>query len=292
MPLNRLLLVISGTVVLCMIGQALWMDAALGEMRSELVLARENSHLQFSKISGEVAKLVTGSDGQSDAMISGEEPVFKTAEQAREKVRALADKPTAESFARVLSEIDGWLVTPQDEKKVEELKATLIFQLRNLVKTGVNLHLERALQSPSSATAMSELNEAQRILPLYPMSNERSVINEATQLSTRQTEVATRLEALRRQRYNRWALDEVERANKHYNDNVSRWNPLNDNKSLLSPLIAALAPIDPAFLEPAVVQLYVYIVERTKRSLSEPNRFDFARGLTDPSVSRKTLGDF
>ena len=45
------------------------------------------------------------------------------------------------------------------------------------------------------------------------------------------------------------------------------------------------------FLEPAVLELYNYIIDTMKGSLSAANKLEFARELTDPKISRVSLGD-
>jgi hypothetical protein len=139
---------------------------------------------------------------------------------------------------------------------------------------------------------MKEHSEAGRILAMYPMSDEPTVIEEAKQLASRQAEVVGRLEALRRQRYNRWVTEQIEKALDFYNANVSHYNPFNDNAVLIDSLVQNLGEVDPLGLEPAVVELYNYVIDRTKGSISEKNKLELAKRLTDPSVRRKSLGDF
>jgi len=52
--------------------------------------------------------------------------------------------------------------------------------------------------------------------------------------------VRGRLEALRRQRYNRWATDQIEKGLDFYNANVSHFNPFNDNAVLIDSLVKNL----------------------------------------------------
>jgi phenylpyruvate tautomerase PptA (4-oxalocrotonate tautomerase family) len=41
-----------------------------------------------------------------------------------------------------------------------------------------------------------------------------------------------------------------------------------------------------------VLELYNYVIDRTKGSLSEQNKLELAKRLTDPSIRRKAMGDF
>ena len=53
-----------------------------------------------------------------------------------------------------------------------------------------------------------------------------------------------------------------------------------------------LGPVDPSLLEPAVLDLYNYVIENTKGKIYEGEKTELAKKLTDPSIRRKTLGDF
>ena len=124
------------------------------------------------------------------------------------------------------------------------------------------------------------------------MSDEQAVIEEAKAISAQQAEVAMRLEVLRRQRYNLWATQCIEAAIDGYNKNKSYLHPEAENAHLIDSLVKTLGEVDPALIEPAVLELYNYVIDLTKDSISEKDKINLTKGLTDPSIRRKNLGDF
>jgi hypothetical protein len=127
---------------------------------------------------------------------------------------------------------------------------------------------------------------------MYPMSEEKGVIEEAKQLSAQQGELAVRLEVVRRQRYNHWAAEQVEQAILDYNNTKSRIPYRTDRDKLVTDLVGNMGAVDPALLEPTVLELYNYVVDLTKAALSEQEKIELAKRMTDPTLKRKTLGDF
>ena len=239
-----------------------------------------------------LAKLRTGEDGLIDE--AGAEPTvrFSTIPDAEALVQKIGEHPSAEQLAGAIVDMDGWLIKPGEEERFKNFKLGQQTRLRSLVKTEVSAHQEAALTAATSSDGARRHVEAGRILAMYPMSDEPAVLEEAKSLASRQAESVGRLEALRRQRYNRWATGQIEKALDFYNANVSHFNPFNDNAVLIGSMVENLGEVDPAGLEPAVLELYNYVIERTKGSISEKNKLELAKRLTDPSVRRKVLGDF
>jgi len=237
-------------------------------------------------------RLRTGEDGLIDE--AGAEPMvrFSTIPDAEGLVQKLGERPSAELLAGAIVEMDGWLVKPGEEERFKNFKLGQQSRLRSLVKAEVSAHQDAALTASTSSDGARRHVEAGRILAMYPMSDEPAVLEEAKSLASRQAESIGRLEALRRQRYNRWATGQIEKALDFYNANVSHFNPFNDNAVLISSMVENIGKVDPAGLEPAVLELYNYVIERTKGSISEKNKLELAKRLTDPSVRRKVLGDF
>ena len=303
---NRSILIGAGIIAMCAIGAAVLVGAAVRGLRSELEASRKESQTQMATIignlglvQGELAMIRNNPLGTTDESTAGTrqdtnqsdlELQFKTDADAVALIGALAKVRTADQLATIINELDGWLVKPEDERKIQNRMAILIPGLRKVVALEV-----RALQSASlivlpSAVGAMKLDEAGRILALFPMSDDPGVIKEAKQLTDRQMDAAARLDALRRQRYNKWAIVRIEQAIDYYNANVSKWDPTDDNTGMLDPLVGYLGSVDPMFLEPASLELYNYIIEKMKGSLSEKNKLEFAKQLTDPKISRNYLG--
>ena len=217
---------------------------------------------------------------------------FSTLAEARSLVKQLGEKPSAEKLAETIAMIDTWLVRPEEDKAIIQFKTAQQANLRELVKAEVEVHQEAALKATAGSESLREHSEAGRILACYPLLEDPSVIAEAKRLGTKQAEVLNRIEVIRRQRYNQWAALQIETALDYYNANVSRFNPFNDNTGLIDSLVKNLGEVDPVNLEPVVLELYIYVIDRTKGSLSEKNKLELAKQLTDPSIRRKALGDF
>ena len=127
---------------------------------------------------------------------------------------------------------------------------------------------------------------------MYPMSEDPKVLEEARELAKNQAKIATQLETLRRQRYNVWAVDRIAEAIDAYDTNVYTYLPGHDNSKLIDLVVTPLGAVDPAALEPAVMELYNHIINQTSSSLSTQKlKLDLARKLSDSS-QRKGLGDF
>ena len=257
----------------------------LGSIGHEMSQVRNDLNIVLSKFR-------TEEDGLVDEPGADPQVRFATVGDAEGVVQKLGDNPSADRLAEAILTIDGWLIKPGEEERFKKYKLGQQSRLRQLVKAQVSALQEAALGAATSSEGAKKHAEARRILAMYPMSDEPSVVEEAKLLATRQAETVGRLEALRRQRYNRWATDQIEKAIDFYNANVSHFNPFNDNTVLIDSLVENLSEVDPAGLEPAVLELYNYIIDRTKGSISEKNKLELAKRLTDPSVRRKALGDF
>lgn len=215
-----------------------------------------------------------------------------TASEAKELIQKLGKQPTASKLAEALNAIDSWSVKPDQESDMLQFKLEIITQLRKRVIEEVTSLQKAALEADSGKNGAKKHIEAGTILALYPMSEEKSVIEEAKQLSAQQADVAVRLEVIRRQRYNHWAAEQVEKAIANYNNTKSSIPFNTDRNKLVADLVNDMGPVDPAQLEPMVVELYNYAVNLTKDALTEAEKTDLAKKMTDPNIKRKTLGDF
>jgi hypothetical protein len=275
---NRPLLTVVGIGALCAIAAGTWVGMSIHGLRSELESWR-NDFQAMSTI------------GTSDGVPPDATELEMTDADAATEIGTLVDKNKAEDFAKVISKVDGWLVKRDDEENVKERIAEQLPRLRELVTKEVGDLQTEALIITPSAMGSKALDQAGRILALYPMSDDPDVIKNAKKLADRQIEAATRLDVLRRQRYNRGAIDQIEAAIKYFHENVKR-NPINKNTALIGPLADFLGPIDPMLLEPVALELYNDIIDRTKGKLSEENQLELAKKLTDPEIKRKPMDDF
>ena len=212
--------------------------------------------------------------------------------EARESLTQLGENVCAERLATFLAEIDTWLVKPEGEEELCQFKLELATRLRQKVKDEVVALQKAALHAPDGNKGVAKHSEAGSILALYPMSDDNAIIEEVRQLAAQQAEVAVRLEVIRRQKYNFWATTQVEAAIKKYNDIKSAIPRRTDKQKLIASLVGCLGRVDPALLEPIVLELYNYCIDNTKGALSDAEKIELAKKMTDPTVVRKTLGDF
>jgi hypothetical protein len=222
-----------------------------------------------------------------------EEPIeFASLTAVESQIKSLGEEPSAARLAEAIAEIDALFPKPEEEAAFQKLKLAQEARLRQIVRAEVQRHQKAARDAPSGEKASEELAEAMRTLVLYPQSDDGEVLREAQQLQALQEGTRAKIQVIRRLRYNRWATEQVEKAINFYNANVSRWNPFGDNTVLIAALVENLGAVDPALLEPAVLELYNHVIERTKDSINEANKLDLAKRLTDPSIRRRGLEDF
>jgi hypothetical protein len=219
-------------------------------------------------------------------------PEKHTQADAEALVDKLGRSPSAQQLAATLTTIESWIVAPAEEQAFGEYKATLLPRLRAVVKKEVLACQKRALAAETGAAAAEKHAEGERLLLLYPMSDDNAVLDEVRQLSVKQAEIAARIMSIRRLRYNRWATDRIEGAINGYNENKSYLNPLKENPALVASLVKNLGEVDPSLIEPAVLDLYNYVIDETKGNISLKDKLELAKRLTDPAIARKTLGDF
>jgi len=281
MSTGRWLLVVAGTAVIC-----LWLEWNRGSRPvADLDAKIAALDVKLDKLLG----ATSAEDGFSPLPTDTE---VRTAADAKQAIKKLGTTPGAEKLAAALAAIDAWTVKPEQEKEFREYKLTLAAQLRKSVKGEVVALQKAALDAAAGSDGAKKHSEAGRILALYPMSEDKAVIEEAKLLSSQQGELAVRLEVIRRQRYNHWAAERIEAAIDGYNSTASRVPYRTDREKLVASLVDKMGAVDPALLEPTVLDLYNYVVDLTKGALYEAEKITLAKQMTDPTISRKTLGDF
>lgn len=214
-----------------------------------------------------------------------------TRAEAEKLIADLGKTPTSEQLAECLSEIDGWIVTLEDVDGFQNFKVLQTSALRQLVKTELaDLH-QKALKAETGIKA-AELNaRASQILALFPMASSKSVLDEARLLSSKHSEVGSRIEVIRRQRYNAWAISRIEDAIKAINEIASSFKT-SDNPKTIEATVKHLGEVDPLLLEPVISQLYNYAIEQAKTNVTSEQQLEIGKRLIDPAIHRKGYGDF
>lgn len=284
---------------------ALLMGAAIGSLlaatRTRKIDALQQQTTKLNETVGalreELRALIAAAGGAvpvdaATVSSAGDTASLRSAADVETAIRKLGESATAQQLATCLADLDEWTLRPGEEQKCITLKLKLAARLRQRVAREVHNLQSAALEASTGAEAIARHGEAGQVLALYPMSQDSAVLDEAKRLSAQQTEVASRIESTRRQRYNRWASQQIEAAIDGYNKGSSYWSPKKENKTLMDSLVKCLGSVDPSLMEPAVMELYNYVIDLTKGSISEKDKIELAKRLTDPSISRKTLGDF
>jgi hypothetical protein len=214
-----------------------------------------------------------------------------TKEDAAKLFSDLGESPAASSFAETLSIIDGWIGKPEDADALQQFKASQIAILRQLVKQEVDLLHEQALKSEAGAKSAELYAKVSQILALYPMDSTKPVLDEARSLSAKHAEVGVRIDAIRRQRYNAWAMTRIEETINAINSTASSFMT-SDNPITIEATVKQLGEVDPLLLEPVVAQLYNYAVEQAKSNVDSQQQLELGRRMIDPAIIRKGYGDF
>ncbi len=207
---------------------------------------------------------------------------------------ALGQAPQPDRLAALLEDCNDWHPVQGEEAAFESIRGSWIGELRELVVARVRQLQGDALRAPSGSEALRLHAQAARVLALFPVSEDEAVINQAQSLAAGQSSLLLRIEVIRRQRYNRWAVDRVDAAIRAYRAaNISVEVPgRTDGPQILAAAVANLGGIEPAILDVAVLSLYQYAVETINQDLDDAERVRLARSLEEVAGERKTLENF
>lgn len=214
-----------------------------------------------------------------------------TKADAEKLVTELGSSPTSSQLAECLAEIDVWVGTPQDWESLQAFKIAQVSALRQLVKKELaDLH-NKALKAETGAMASDYHAKASQVIALYPMDSSKSVLDEAKHLSSRHSEVGVRIDVIRRQRYNAWAMTRIQETINEINSIASSFKT-SDNPKTIDAAVKHLGEIDPLLLEPVVAQLYNHAVEQAKSNVNSEQQLELGRRMINPAIRRKAYGDF
>jgi hypothetical protein len=214
-----------------------------------------------------------------------------TIKEAEELMTGLGKSPTAEEFAKALATIDNWIVSPDEADSFQQFKTSQVVELRQLVTNEIKVLHERALKADNGTSAAELHAKASQTLALFPMDTAQSVLDEARTLSSKHSEVGARIDALRRQRYNEWAMTQIEAAIKAINAIASSFKT-SDNPKTIVTVVNHLGKVDPLLLEPVVAQFYNYAVDQAKNNVNSEQQLELGRRMIDPVIERKGYENF
>ncbi len=194
------------------------------------------------------------------------------------------NKPKSSSaLADLLNTISLSTYSAEDQKKVANIESEIIYELRKQVRSEVADMQDKALKSKNYREGIGFLRDAGNVLALYPMSDDKAVVNEATYLSSRQSEILTRLELIRRQRYNYWAATQIQLALKIFRE---------QKKEGVQKAIKYIRTIEPSLLEISVSNLYSYTIEQLVDEFKKDEKANITKAVTNPSIQRVGLENF
>jgi len=232
-----------------------------------------------------------------------------------------------EDVARAIAEVDEWLFAPNDEEAANKKIENEIEKLRVQIEAEVGKLLNKALSDLANDNkyygrdAQKEISEVNSLLSFYPAPKTSDQRVKLGKITSNILNASQRIEEIRRLRYNEWAISYIKSSLEYYRhesrivgvdltvlgsaknfDEAKEMlrQKLNESKflknkdNLVNACIAWLGPIDPAFLEPVVMDLYNYVYGLTRDAVGGDDvyRINLASGLANPKTKRKTPKDF
>lgn len=268
--------------------------AAVVDLRpqvEELRTAIDKTSARVAELEKTLQRVETLLSDSPDTDIVDPSLELHTKADAEKLIATIGPTPTAEKVAECLGQIDGWVAAAEDQDALQSFKLQQVEKLRQLVtKELADLH-EKSLKAETGAKAGEIHAKASQILALYPMDSSQKILDEARQISARHAEVGARIDVIRRQRYNAWAMTRIEETIKSINAIATSFKTSDDPKTIEA-TVRSLGEVDPLLLEPVVAQLYNYAVEQAKGSVSSEQQLELGRRLIDPAIKRKAYGDF
>lgn len=267
--------------------------ANLRPLLEELQLVVKNSNARLEDLQQKFEKLQGTANETTAGTTATHEDGFElhSKEDAEKLIAALGKAPTAEKFADAVAAVDEWVAAPEKADALHQFKAAQVAVLRQLVKKEVDLLHAQSLKADTGAKASELHAKASQVLALFPMESSKSVLEEARALSSRHAEAGSRIDVIRRQRYNAWAMTRVEETINDVNSLASSFSSA-DNPLIVDAAIKHLGEVDPLLLEPVVAQLYNYAVEQAKSNVTSAEQLDLGKRMIDPSIKRRSYGDF
>lgn len=217
------------------------------------------------------------------------EPVtLRKAEDIVVHINQTVPETGIEGLARALAEMDEWLYRPEDEELASRHLEGVADVLREKIAARIAVLSKSAVDASDGQKAAEKMSQINALLSLYPSPKtveQRSKLEQTTAIIV---SASRRVEDIRRLRYNAWAITQIESGLSGYNKNKKTIGT--DEDTLTKSCIGSLNVIDPAFLEPAALDLYNYVFGLTRDAVSD--RVKLAKGFADAARNRKSPHDF
>lgn len=219
-----------------------------------------------------------------------------------------------EDVAQAIAEVDEWFYAQEDWKQAREKIDNEIEMLRSRIETEVATLSKAALEAPDGRIASEKMSKINVLLSLYPAPKTDEKRTQLEQMTSKILDTSRRVEDIRRLRYNSWAILQIKSSLAFYRQevevkvgNLSKVKNLpdlsefknqikikTDKNALMNACIAWMSPINPAFLEPVVMDLYNYAFGLTRDAMGGADDYliVLTQGFTNPNTKRKTPSDF
>jgi hypothetical protein len=237
---------------------------------------------------------------QTTANVANEsllEGMFKSLDDLEQGLDGV-DKLEINLAAERIAQVDEWLYPPDTEVKARERINIEVNKLRGRIETNVRKLLTEAIKAKNGKAASERMAKVNSLLVLYPAPSNEAQHKKLEQLSASVLSASRRVEDIRRLRYNEWAIDYINGSLKAYRGHMKVKRPSDvfgpDRDALIRSSISWLGPIDPSFLEPAVMDLYNYVYGLTRDAMGndDERRIKLTQGFANPNQQRKTPVDF
>lgn len=225
-------------------------------------------------------------------------------------------------IARAIAEVDEWFYAPGDEKQardkidneIEKLRAQIEIEVRALSKAALEELLKAPIEAPGGRIASEKMSKINVLLSYYPAPKTPEKRTQLEKITSNVLDTSRRIEDILRLRYNSWAILQIKSSLAFYRHEVkvkvgdlsevknlhdltefkNQIKIKTDKNALMNACIAWMSPINPAFLEPVVMDLYNYAFGLTRDAMDGADDFliVLTQGFTNPNTKRKTPSDF
>lgn len=228
------------------------------------------------------------------------EGMFKTIADL-EKGLSGVDKLSITKAAQRIGDVDEWLYDQRDDEEARKRINTEVAKLRQRIETEVKALADKAIKAQDGKSALEKMAEINRLLLLYPTPGSEEQSRGLEDLSAHVLKASRRVEDIRGLRYNSWAVNQIQKSLNDYRSHseiggIKQIGKIlgPDKAELIKSAVTSMGPIDPSFLEPAVMDLYDYVFGLTRAAMGgdDKKRIELARGFANPAQKRRTPADF
>lgn len=208
---------------------------------------------------------------------------------------------SVEGVAKAIEEVDEWFFIQKDEGPARERIEIEIEKLRTQIEKEITALLNEALMATHGKTASEKMIKVNTILSFYPAPriDEKEKQERLKEITSKILSTSKRVEDIRRLRYNEKAISWIKHSLEFYRNGTKTFpinSPKASNDELINECVRMMSPIDTAFLEPVVMDLYNYVYglfrDKVSKGDNDNYRIKLTNGFANPSTKRLTPSDF